>query len=225
MNISRPARKHPGHYVRHTTCHDWLSHPHFSQSSWQFICRQHSIQQDEQSLSQVSHVNHRPRKTTKLFAALVQERNDVWLKWSPSRLLLVPSLSRMQRQGRGVDPDLFAASDAPGTSSGAFRGGGPAIGSSYGYGAPPPASAPLRSAPGFHNPSERQQPACATIELEHVSGFTGKAKGTLHAHPTNPDGYITWYDHFCSDDQPNSRRINRRSACQHGFGRCPRQAA
>ncbi|KAL4166918.1 hypothetical protein KRP22_012405 [Phytophthora ramorum] len=30
-----------------------------------------------------------------------------------------------------------------------------------------------------------------SLELEHLSGYTGKGKSTIHAHPTDPDGYIT----------------------------------
>jgi hypothetical protein len=96
----------------------------------------------------------------------------------------------MQRQGRGVDPELFAPSAGgfrdvkatpvgmPATYSAGSMGSG--FQSQYEFGA--------------GNQSEMEAAPVATIELEHMSGFTGKNKGTVHAHPTDPDGFITWWD-------------------------------
>lgn len=95
----------------------------------------------------------------------------------------------MQRQARGVDPELFAPSagataySKPPSSLSGFesRGGTSASSFSSGYGG------------GFEssNNQELRDHVGLTLELEHLSGYTGKGKGTIHAHPTDPDSYIT----------------------------------
>jgi hypothetical protein len=110
----------------------------------------------------------------------------------------------MHRQSRGVDPELFApsaqssssdryAKDPPSSASSSFGSRGTSTSSS--------------SHDGFRNdygdiyasgnnqaPQETNNYPGLTLELEHLSGFTGKGKNTIHAHPADPDSYITWYE-------------------------------
>lgn len=95
----------------------------------------------------------------------------------------------MQRQDRGVDPDLFAPSAA--------LGGGTPVGQNgtYNTGTPSSMGRSYQEQYDFMaagNQSDMEAAPFATVELEHMSGFTDKNKGTVHAHPTDPDGYITW---------------------------------
>ncbi|KAJ0402816.1 hypothetical protein P43SY_007358 [Pythium insidiosum] len=88
----------------------------------------------------------------------------------------------MQRQSRGIDPELFAPSVAQ------AHGGDYAFKGDAGF------SAPIGSS---YRPATHERPLSASnqtslsVELEHVSGFTGKGRGTLHAHPMDADCYIT----------------------------------
>lgn len=106
----------------------------------------------------------------------------------------------MQRQGRaGIDPELFAPSasgsgrlqdaDSKNSVAGGFYNGN--FPTSTGWGQ----SAAYGSRAGG-NQSEQEPAVLATLELEHMTGFTGKNKGTVLAHPTDPDGYITWWENF-----------------------------
>uniref|UniRef100_K3X1P7 Anaphase-promoting complex subunit 4 WD40 domain-containing protein n=1 Tax=Globisporangium ultimum (strain ATCC 200006 / CBS 805.95 / DAOM BR144) TaxID=431595 RepID=K3X1P7_GLOUD len=92
----------------------------------------------------------------------------------------------MQRQSKGIDPELFTPSAN-------------AAGSAYGYTAKPPDTSSYyyynnNDAYGYTstaNSNYRHQHATTTIELEHVSGYTGKGKSTIHAHPSDPESFIT----------------------------------
>lgn len=94
------------------------------------------------------------------------------------------SLSAMQRGPRTIDPELFA----PGGSS--VSGASKALAGTYGGFSSASNQQPLlrdaqsRSASGLQ---------AMSIELEHVSGFTGKGKNTLHAHPRDVMSFVTWY--------------------------------
>lgn len=111
----------------------------------------------------------------------------------------------MRRQSRGIDPELFAPSalsaggdrytkaPASACSNFDFRGGTGASSSSQGV--------YRNEYDNIYAPSnnqmmqEHQGPHGLTLELEHLSGYTGKGKSTIHAHPTDPDSYITWCVH------------------------------
>lgn len=100
----------------------------------------------------------------------------------------------MQRQSKGVDPDLFTPSAT--ASSG--------YGNGYASKQAPMAMAPegYSSSYGYSNQRQnvssrdsfyqQEQQAAVSVELEHVSGYTGKGKSTIHAHPGDPASFITW---------------------------------
>ncbi|KAG6616959.1 WD repeat-containing protein 16 [Phytophthora cinnamomi] len=103
------------------------------------------------------------------------------------------------RQSRGIDPELFAPSalssagaeryaKAPSSASSGFESVSTSSSSQGGY------------RHGYDNIYasnnnqlllEHQGHPGLSIELEHLSGFTGKGKNTIHAHPSDPDSYIT----------------------------------
>ncbi|TMW61987.1 hypothetical protein Poli38472_009480 [Pythium oligandrum] len=89
----------------------------------------------------------------------------------------------MHRGSKGVDPDLFAPS-----AGGYGANGGYSKGSS---GRDPSAYASFAdTGVDYGHSATNQTIPLATIELEHMSGFTGKGRNTLHAHPMDADGYI-----------------------------------
>ncbi|KAG1708031.1 hypothetical protein DVH05_024716 [Phytophthora capsici] len=96
------------------------------------------------------------------------------------------------RQSRGIDPDLFAPSAV---NSSRDRYAKPPSSSSF----DPRSSISTSSSQGneydhiytSENNQILQDRPVLTIELEHLSGFTGRGKGTIHAHPSDPDSYIT----------------------------------
>ncbi|KAE8899164.1 hypothetical protein PF005_g11747 [Phytophthora fragariae] len=103
------------------------------------------------------------------------------------------------RQSRGIDPELFAPSAL--SSAGADRYvKAPSASSGFDSRS---ASTSSSSQSGYRNDydmyassnnqvlPEHQGPPGLSIELEHLSGYTGKGKSTIHAHPTDPDSYIT----------------------------------
>lgn len=93
----------------------------------------------------------------------------------------------MQRQSKGPDPDLFTPIGGNGSN--------PMHGNTIGYGN---AKAHAVREPNlYEHPLQSNQRVQADrssiiIELEHMSGFTGKGYSTLHAHPLDGDSYLTW---------------------------------
>lgn len=97
----------------------------------------------------------------------------------------------MQRQSRGVDPDLFAPSATASSGYGNGNGYTTKQASMDSYSSNQRQG--LSSRDGFYQQQQQEQQAAAvSIELEHVSGYTGKGKGTIHAHPGDPASFITW---------------------------------
>ncbi|RLN55806.1 hypothetical protein BBJ29_006695 [Phytophthora kernoviae] len=107
----------------------------------------------------------------------------------------------MHRQSRGMDPDLFAPSASAGGDlyTKAQPSGSRGFESSRSG-----ARTSFSSQGGYSNdydqyyqsgnnqlPLEHQSHVGLSLELEHLSGYTGKGKSTIHAHPTDPDSYIT----------------------------------
>ncbi|GMF45763.1 unnamed protein product [Phytophthora fragariaefolia] len=109
------------------------------------------------------------------------------------------------RQARGIDPELFAPSalssaryaKAPSsTSSGLESRNGTSTSSSSSHSGYHTAHDDIYGSNNNQLLPEQHAQSGLTIELEHLSGYTGKGKNTIHAHPTDPDSYITW----CSQD-------------------------
>ncbi|POM59031.1 Quinonprotein alcohol dehydrogenase-like superfamily domain containing hypothetical protein [Phytophthora palmivora] len=85
---------------------------------------------------------------------------------------------------RGIDPELFAPS--------ALNSGSDRCTKTPNYDVRMPSQGDYGN--DYDNISNNQnQPSRPglTIELEHLSGYTGKGRNTVHAHPTDPDSYIT----------------------------------
>ncbi|KAG2766483.1 hypothetical protein PC129_g18290 [Phytophthora cactorum] len=104
-----------------------------------------------------------------------------------------------RRQSRGIDPDLFAPS-AQSSGDDRYVKAPPSACSNFDYRGTTSSS----SQSGYRNDydniyasgnnqmqQEHSSQSGLTIELEHLSGYTGKGKNTIHAHPTDTDSYIT----------------------------------
>lgn len=100
----------------------------------------------------------------------------------------------MNRQAKGIDLELFAPSAGSRGAGGAYGGPAQAFASSGVYAKP--SYDDCYSSSNQHLQQQQQQ-SLVSIELEHVSGYTGKGKSTIHAHPTDPDSFITWSRYDC----------------------------
>ncbi|ETI42043.1 hypothetical protein L917_12232 [Phytophthora nicotianae] len=101
-----------------------------------------------------------------------------------------------RHQSRGIDPELFAP-NAQSLANDRYAKAPPSACSNYEYRA---TSSQERYRNDHDNiyasgdnqvQQERSDYSRLTIELEHLSGYTGKGKNTIHAHPIDPDSYIT----------------------------------
>ncbi|OWZ01343.1 hypothetical protein PHMEG_00027289, partial [Phytophthora megakarya] len=94
------------------------------------------------------------------------------------------------RQPRGVDPELFTpiASNSGNDSARHVKTPSSSRGSDS-QGPRNDISTPITTSHQLQQ--DIQSHPNLTIELEHLSGYTGKGKNTIHAHPTDSDSYIT----------------------------------
>jgi hypothetical protein len=128
--------------------------------------------------------------------------------------------SRVTRSSKGLDPELFAPASVSSTSNSTnFNKNAPSYSSTVASAGavitstvpfkPPSSGIDSRvgtnSSIAVYDQSNNTSVTAssvgtrthstqnfATIQLEHISGYTGKGKNTIHAHPMNPDTYITW---------------------------------
>lgn len=113
----------------------------------------------------------------------------------------------MHRQAKGIDPELFAPSAGSGAPSGSYGGPAQGFASSGLYGKP--SYDDYYGSSNQYAQQQQQQQSLVSIELEHVSGYTGKGKSTIHAHPTDSDSYITWSLYgFCTTQRCVDTDVN-----------------
>ncbi|DAZ95224.1 TPA: hypothetical protein N0F65_003459 [Lagenidium giganteum] len=100
------------------------------------------------------------------------------------------AVNNIMHRSKGIDPELFAPPErATPPSNGGSRGG-------LGLNTPSPQLPGYGGikGPGYgaYEPQHSNQGSGehVSLELEHVSGYTGKGKNTIHAHPFDAESYI-----------------------------------